>query len=362
MIEDIINSSSRINRRKKTASLALHALFIGIIFVLPEALLRVAIPDRTLDITWPMYAKSFITIAVFYLNYFIIIPSALKNDSRLRWKFFLWNFLTVVIGAVAIWYIYNVIYTGPRRYAHSSSLASMSYILRDSIILVLAISLAVALRVSQRWLDLEERHQRLISVRRQSELDSLRSQLNPHFLFNTLNTIYALIEINPEHAQKAIHDLSALLRYVVYDNPRVVPLDREIEFVKNYVELRRLRMGERPVELVVERRNDSHSEIAPLLFVTLVENAFKHGNTTDTTLPISIRITSDGEDISCSTKNFTDNHLSEDSNKGVGLNNLKRRIELLYGDGASLETSLNADGTYSATLRIKSKIINPVNF
>lgn len=343
---------------RSLSTLSIHLLFIVIIFVLPEALLKVAIPGRTLDITWPMYAKSLITIGVFYLNFFLVIPHTLNGPTRNRWRFLTWNVLIVFGGAFLIWLVYRVIYTGPRIHV-VSPLASLSYFVRDAAILILAVSLAVAVQISRRWLELERRDEHLSAVRRQAELDSLRSQLNPHFLFNTLNSIYALIDISPAQAQKSIHELSALLRYVVYDNPRKVPLDKEIDFVQNYVELMRLRMGNRPVRLTVERIGDSGREIAPLLFVNLVENAFKHGNTADPSQSIEIIIRSDAEKVNCTTINHSD-HI-EKKEGGVGLPNLRRRLELLYGADADLTTTISPEGIFTASLTVKDSSQPPLN-
>lgn len=334
-----MNDTAKIDDRRRITTLVLHALFIGIIFVLPEALLRVAIPDRTLDITWPMYAKSGITIAVFYINYFLIIPRTLFGKRTRRIQFIIWNIALVAAASFAVWAIYRLLYHGPHRFAlQQSSLAAISYIIRDAIMLILAVALAFALRVSQRWFDLRQHHRSLLAMRQQVELASLRSQLNPHFLFNILNTIYVLIEVSPADAQRAVHRLSALLRYVIYENPRVVALDREIDFVTNYVELMRLRMPDRPVELDIRRADDLNTRVAPLIFVAQVENAFKHGNTPDQSEPIRITIRSDNNTIECATENsFVESHSGDDSH-GIGLANLRRRIELLYGGAnASLQ-------------------------
>lgn len=349
--------------RRHFPTLAIHILFIGIIFVLPEALLRFAIPSRTLEITWPMYAKSAITIGVFYLNFFLIIPKTLIAKKR-NWSFIFLNILVILVGAFAIWFVYRCLYQGPHRNI-ASPLASMSYILRDSIMLLMAVSLAVAIRLSKRWIELESNNQKMMAARRQSEIESLRSQLNPHFLFNTLNSIYALISVSTEEAQKAVHELSMLLRYVVYENPRFVPLDREVEFVTNYVELMRLRMSDRKVELFVDRHDDGSLMIAPLLFVTLVENAFKHGNTSDTSLPIFISIKSRDNSLICATSNHIDRDVDTSADpleKGVGLSNLRRRIELLYGSNASLIACPTGDDRFEAVLEITDcSVINSQN-
>ena len=125
---------------------------------------------------------------------------------------------------------------------------------------------------------METERKELEKGRVEAELKSLKNQLNPHFLFNTLNNIYSLIAFNPETAQHAVHDLSRLLRYILYENNQNrVPLAKEIEFIDNYIALMKIRL---PQEVIVETEiyAERNVEIAPLLFITLVENAFKHGN------------------------------------------------------------------------------------
>ena len=143
---------NRLDDRQKLLTLSLHALFICIIFIIPEALLRAAIPNRTLEITWPMYAKSVITLGVFYLNYFIVIPRTLHRDSNRRWEFLAWNVVIVMAATFLIWLFYNMVYNGPRPYRadmspQQSHLAWASYIIRDAVMLILAIALAVALMI-----------------------------------------------------------------------------------------------------------------------------------------------------------------------------------------------------------------------
>ena len=340
----------------------IHALFIVIIFVLPEALLRAAIPYRTIDITWPMYAKSLITVSVFYANYFWVIPKTLIQ-RRQWWEFTAWNIALIVGGVTLIAIVYTLMYSGPRYFPELPH-NSFSYILRDSIMLGIPIALAVALKLSSRWFDLENHTQKLSAIRKQTELDSLRSQLQPHFLFNTLNSIYTLIDLSPQEAQKAIHRLSALMRYLVYENPRKVVVDQEIEFIKNYVELMKLRMSNRNIEMLVRRHDDAGLEIAPLIFLSLVENAFKHGNTADPSLPIRIEITTDSRRVECTTENYTDENLHSHyphinvkgphHKQGVGINNLKRRLELVYGSDASFTHEIAADGTRIYRLSINA--------
>ena len=158
-----------------------------------------------------------------------------------------WNVLVVAGASMLMYYLSG---GAPKRFNHDRDqlqimMAKASFILRDSIMLLLLISLAVMLRLSNQWQVLERSQRELRASQRESELESLRAQLNPHFLFNTLNTIYALIAVDSAEAQKAVHELSGLLRYVIYENPDKVEVEREAEFIRNYVELMRLRMGSR---------------------------------------------------------------------------------------------------------------------
>lgn len=346
-------------------TVAVHIIVIGILLFLPDVLMKMAFPGRGGSMPWVVYAKSGVMTGVFYLNYLLIIPHILIG-RRSWWKFIAIN-IVLIIGATVL--LYYLSQTGwehrPRFRKHHPDawqlmMAWASQMLRDAVMLLLTISLAVGIRLSGRWLELERRQQQMIAARRESELESLRSQLNPHFLFNTLNSIYALIAINPDKAAQAVHELSGLLRYLVYENPDVVPLVHEVGFVDNYVDLMRLRLGSRPVSLTVDTARAPGAQIPPLLFVTLVENAFKHGNTADTSLPVDITIKATPEAITCTTVNYTDHQAdSNTGDSGIGLSNLRRRLELLYGHRASLTLRYAPDRSCTVTLSIPNNIQSP---
>lgn len=344
---------------RRITTLFTHLLFVVIIFILPEMLMGYAVSGKPsgAHTPWGIYIKSGLMVLVFYVNYYVIINRTLTRRNR-WWHFILWN-LVLIAAVTLVMYAFNHGHVGgggPRRFrslpeTHVMA-ASLSIMLRDVIMLVLTVALAVALRLSSRWIELERRRSKLAADHRENELNSLRSQLNPHFLFNTLNTIYSLIEISPAEAQRAVHDLSALLRYVVYENPERVAIEREVEFIDNYVELMRLRLGERPIRVSVDIDSKAGLTVPPLLFVTLIENAFKHGNTTNTDDPIEIRLKADARRIVCSTVNHVDADARRDkSHSGVGLANLRRRLELIYGQQASLDIK-QAGNLFTATVTI----------
>ena len=226
----------------------------------------------------------------------------------------------------------------------------LTYILRDAVMIVLTVALAVALWFTDRWLALERRRKDLVAERRESELKNLKSQLNPHFLFNTLNSIYALIEVSPDEARDAVHRLSQLLRYVLYEDRDKVALSREVEFVRNYISLMELRLGS-DVETDIDIAGHEDIMIAPLLFIVPVENAFKHGNTADRNDRICISVKADDNKVECRTVNRFRADTVVDKGGGIGIANLRRRLHLIYGDRASLSTVIGGD-TYAATLTI----------
>ncbi|MDE6287440.1 MAG: histidine kinase [Muribaculaceae bacterium] len=351
-------SGTPVRGRAGLASVMAHLIFIVIICILPEMLMRYAAGDRLGDQStpWWFYAKSGIMIAVFYINYFFLIERTLVR-RRSPWKFVVLNLLLITAMAVLMWYLNSLGWQSFHRAPKPDApidrvfVRILSFILRDAIMLVLSVSLALALRLSDRWLDLERRRDQLLAERRENELRSLRDQLNPHFLFNTLNSIYALIEIAPAEARKAVLDLSRLLRYLVYENPASVDIQNEVNFINNYVELMRLRLGDRPVEVNIDINTTKSPLVPPLLFVTLVENAFKHGITPSISDSVVISIRATDDSLECKTVNHVDPTAGRDADSGVGLANLRRRLELIYGHRASLHIDIH-DNIFTAIIKI----------
>lgn len=207
-------------------------------------------------------------------------------------------------------------------------------ILSDYGLIILAIGMSVALKVTMRWHKDSMNLEAVKAAQLEADLKNLRSQLNPHFLFNTLNNIYSLIAIDPHKAQDSVHGLSKLLRYMLYENDqKFVPLYKELEFTENYIDLMRLRLSPNVKLNVMIKNKESNIPIASLLFMTLIENAFKHGirNGSDSFIDIKIFV-DDKKGILCTVENSlsdTEDQI-ESNNSGIGLTNLRKRLELLY--------------------------------
>ena len=193
-----------------------------------------------------------------------------------------------------------------------------------------------------------------------SDLEYLKYQINPHFFMNSLNNIHALIDIDKDKAQAAVQELSGLMRYVLYDRSSMfVPLEKEINFLKNYIELMRLRYTDK-LELNVTFATEPQGVFVPsLLFMQFVENAFKHGVTYKKKTQINVSL---DVDEALGTVVFLCNNTLPDTVKtsslpaegGIGIENTKKRLELLFGAKSELHIS-NADGWYNVELKIPIK-------
>lgn len=225
----------------------------------------------------------------------------------------------------------------------------------DVLVLLFFILIAVLLRYTKRWFSSYSHMKELEKEKAEVELKNLKSQLNPHFLFNTLNNIYALIGIKQEKAQEAVLDLSRLLRYALYEGEQqYVTLSKEVDFVNNYIKLMKLRLANSvSVNAEFNVGTQGNLPIAQMLFITLVENAFKHGVSLSEPSFINMQLSvSDDKKVSFTIENSSFPKGKQDkSGSGIGIENLKRRLELLYPDNYTYNVSAD-NSVYRAELKI----------
>lgn len=193
-----------------------------------------------------------------------------------------------------------------------------------------------------------------------SELEYLKYQVNPHFFMNSLNNIHALIDINKNKAQAAVQELSRMMRYLLYDKASMfVPLEKEISFLKNYIELMRLRYTDK-LELSTDFSTEPQGVFVPsLLFTQFVENAFKHGVTykKKSLIYVSLDLDEAGEYVLFVCRNTLPDAAKATtlpSQGGIGIENARKRLELLYGGKASMR--IDNDGEwYNVELKIPTQ-------
>lgn len=193
-------------------------------------------------------------------------------------------------------------------------------------------------------------NERLMALQKEkldTELKYLKAQINPHFLFNTLNNLYSFVVSNSPKAPEMVLQLSAMLDYVLYQSqPDQVPLEKEVEAIRNFIALEQIRYGER-LTVNVNVQIDSQSTVAPLLLLSVVENAFKHGASGDITTPeINIDITAKQNEVGCvveNTKSEKGGSKTDAFKKGIGLKNIRRQLSLIYPERHELQIEESED-------------------
>ncbi|VBB45894.1 Signal transduction histidine kinase, LytS [uncultured Paludibacter sp.] len=324
------------SQNKKIAQIVMHLLLWGLFFSLPFfTFWRNSYSDLGVKILHHGITILSLMI-VFYLNFFVFIEKVLYR--RQVWKFVLYNLVLIII----VGYLVHLCKINLPEIHIDQKLTpppTMEYpaatiLFKDIFPLIIAIALSMAIKVTGKWYELDLLNEEGEKKRTEAELQNLRQQLNPHFLFNTLNNIYSLIAISPEKAQSVVLDLSKLLRYVLYENnDEKVPLSHEIQFLVNYVELMRIRLtSDVKVDMNVDSVLNSKLKIAPMLFIPIVENAFKHGISPGkkSFISIEIRLEEDNKLICKILNSYFPKNENDYSGSGIGLENIRRRLEIIY--------------------------------
>jgi sensor histidine kinase YesM len=221
-------------------------------------------------------------------------------------------------------------------------------------ITALVLGISTAMTAIQKWQKDNQERKELEKDKVTSELSFLKAQINPHFFFNTLNNIYALTTVDPKVAGEAIHQLSKMMRYLLYDTQKGDNmLSQEIAFVKNYISLMKLRLTDVVKINLDTPPNLKDMPLAPMIFLPFVENAFKHGVSATRQSHIDINIIQKNKvlDLTVSNSIMKDNGVSLDTNSGIGLVNTRRRLDLLYPGKYKLDISeSNAASDYTVHL------------
>ena len=284
-------------------------------------------------------------IVVFYMNYLWLTP---HHFTRGHHRFYLLvNVVVIVILGiwVHLWVTYMHTLYDPD-FRETDHWLTIGFILRDIFNLTIAAAVATTIRLAMRWQKAETARKDAEAAQMDAELSNLRSQINPHFLLNTLNNIYALTAFDQSKAQDAIQELSKMLRYILYDcQEPMVPLKDEVSFLENYVNLMRLRLPE-TVEVTFQSSVvNPQMEVAPMVFISLVENAFKHGISPTEPSFVHIDIQADQQQITCDISNSNHPKTAADhSGHGIGLQQVQRRLELAYPKRYTWQRDVTDDG------------------
>lgn len=200
----------------------------------------------------------------------------------------------------------------------------------------------------------EQQMEELKQQNLQAEMDYLKYQINPHFFMNTLNNIHALIDIDPEYAKNAVIELSKMMRYVLYDSGRErISLEHDMQFLMNYIELMRIRYTD-AIDIRVEYPRDLSARVSipPLLLIVFVENAFKHGVSYSRPSFIHLHIGYDDDKVLATIANSRHAPRDVRHKAGIGLENVRKRLDLIYGAKGYTLDIREAGDTYTVQLVI----------
>lgn len=216
----------------------------------------------------------------------------------------------------------------------------------------LIIGFDTGLMISVKWAQSEQKRMRAEKESVESQLAFLQTQVSPHFFMNTLNNIHALIDIDTTEAKDSIIKLSKLMRHLLYDSQvERIPLKREIEFIQNYVELMKLRFSDKvKINLHIPDQIPDKS-IPPLLYTSFVENAFKHGISYQESSFIDISFSNGSNQLSFSIRNSNPGIKKEEGPSGIGIENSRKRLDLIYGDSYTLEINESSED-FTVTLKV----------
>jgi two-component system, LytTR family, sensor kinase len=298
-----------------------------------------------------LFAKLFL---VYYLFYFII-PRYLDRRNPII------LLLQIILGfmmAIAIYRLVDVyFYYGLILHVDGGAVFTPVNVALSTFDLFVTASAALTIKMVRVGYSQLEHEQELIREKLSSELDFLRAQTNPHFLFNTLNNLYGLARKKSDKAPQGIMMLSKIMRFMLYDcKAHRIPLSSEAKVIQDYIELEKLRYNDRLRVNYEQDFDNSSAMIAPLLLLPFVENSFKHGAHSSTgDAEINIRLFLKNNQLDFAVENTFEEEQMVTSNdpdaSGIGMRNERRQLDLLYPDRHSLDID-DSSGWYRAYLKI----------
>lgn len=349
-------------KKEPVIKILLHVLVWAVLLGLPfYSAGRISLDNDFLLI---YYSFTVINALIFYSNYLILVPRLFFQRRRIR-------YYVSAFGLLVIFYFVSD-FTSDKVYGYLQKKNTERSSLQDGIrrpgpplsdpparglmgirfppgkahlmgytsSSLFMVFLSLGLKVLERQTRIEKMQEEMELAKLNTELAFLKNQISPHFFFNTLNNIYSLIGVNTEDSREAVHKLSKLMRYLLYESEQGdVRLSYEIDFMKNYIDLMKLRMSEK-VDLNInfpEKYVDVN--IPPLLFIPFIENAFKHGITYRSKSFINIGLASSEHRIEFTCSNSIANGERKDKSSGIGLENVRKRLGLLFPSRHDLKVS-----------------------
>lgn len=323
-----------------------HILFWCLSFLILTNILKVSVELKKIDLIYTAIFHVPIVLIV-YLNLKLLFPFFLEKG-----KYFLYSISVLALISLGAGF-YIILFDNWIDHIFSGYYFIAYYGFSDiSLYFVIYIFVSSLLRLARGWFQLQE----LEKEKTLAELKALKSQVNPHFLFNSLNSIYSLARKNSPTVPEKVIQLSDLMRHVIYNSDDdFILLSKEVEMVRNYIELQNLRTPENEkIEIEVTGEIDGKN-VAPLIFLPFVENSFKHGLKSGANNPfVHIKIEVVENDLIFEIENSKGKtpEIIDTKYRGIGIENVKKRLDLIYPGRHSLKIS-ETGNTFNVVLQIK---------
>lgn len=323
-----------------------HILFWSLSFLILLNILKVSAEVKVIDLIYTAIFHIPI-MAVVYLNLRLLFPYFLEKGKYIQYSFY-------VLAAIALGAgFYLILFDKWIDYIFEGYYFIAYYSFWDITLYLIAYLFTTGLlHMARGWFQLQE----IETERNRAELKALRSQINPHFLFNSLNSIYSLARKESKEVPEKIVQLSDLLRHIIYDSDQdFIPLEKELEMIRNYIALQNLRTGKKN-KIELELRGDvAGKKIAPMIILPFVENSFKHGlKGVIENAFVHIKIEIEKNELQLNIVNSKGSAIepSKIHKGGIGIENVKKRLELMYPARYNLQIKENED-TFEVNLKLE---------
>lgn len=337
--------------KPKLITIIIQILVWTVLLILPMLITPPPPPDylpRSMFFNQSMLLlASVFPIGFYYLNYYKLIPLFYLQKKTITYL------LSILLSLTILIIISNFFTYLSDNHGIYERRPPFPFLIHSLLLFVVVLFVSLGLRMNSEWKKAEEEIIKIEKEKLNAELSYLKAQINPHFLFNSLNSIYSLAIIKSDQTAEAVMKLSNLMRYVILDvHIPFVPLEKELGYIKNFIELHRLRLADNNQIDFQFSGNSEGLLIAPFILVPFVENAFKHGTSAIDPINIIIDISLVKNRLDFKVNNnkpakYFENQLST----GVGIENTRKRLEMIYKKNFTL-TILETDNTFEVGLTL----------
>ena len=344
----------------KLRTLGIHIFLWGLFFAIPVFFSPTQWHMHNRGLPWEEYvsfiASFLVMVSMYYVNYFILTPRLLFRKKYFAFYSILLFFVSLLLFVPEV----DHLFSGPPTQNQLNSSNSyqiegipspVEYLLHFSRFELQIFFMGILVLIFSTYMSTIQRLREAEAGKTKAELSFLKAQINPHFLFNTLNSIYSLAYQKSDRTAPAIIKLSGLMRHVISDSTKeFVSLSKEVEYISNYIELQKLRLTSTTHVSFNTSGNLEEKEIAPMILLPFIENAFKYGSNTEQLSEIKIILSVIGNAIQFEVSNTIVNQ-QHVASEGIGVGNSRERLELVYPGHYLLNIS-NSEHLYTVTLHI----------